>query len=520
VVFLALIIVALAAGLRPDTFFAGDPGVKLVAARNVLARPSRPFEIPLPTIDGTAVPFVEPFFARHGDHTHAVTAEIFPLLSAPFVGLFGLRGAYVLPALGFLLAVVAIAGLGRALDSRRNPLWIGVMAALTTPFLFYGLEFWEHLPAVALAALATLMLVGSPRNKGARMDRSELMPPIPGAPRTPTRAVAFGAGVLFGLATLLRPEAGWFAAAVFIAARWLDPPLPWRAVFAVIGGAAVIAAPLEIYTVLHFGTIAPPHLATNAGLLSEASAGTRTALAKLWFLSAADPSVLRATPAILVALAAPLSRTRWRGAAFLWTVAALDIVLVLLTAPNDGGAQWGPRYLLFAYVPLAILAADAAAPLGTVRVAAAAGAQQGRRPGTARTLLAPTLIAVVLTLGLWSGRASYRTLRGTKAEYGRLVDALAAAAPAGGWIVTDVWWLDQAAAAIASRARFLYADNNEEAAVLMRRLAATGDALTIVTARVEPPVTVSWTVGTCFRTVSTTQLPVRDLVAIRAVCAR
>jgi hypothetical protein len=493
--------------------------VKLVAARNVLARPAHPFEIPLPTIDSAPLPFVEPFFARHGDHTHAVTAEIFPLLSAPFIGLFGLRGAYVLPALGFLLAVVAVAGLGSALDSRRHPWWIGIMAALATPFLFYGLEFWEHLPAVALAALATLMLVGSPRKEGAGLHRPELSPAFRGAPR-PTRAVGFGAGVLFGLATLLRPEAGWFAAAVFIAARWRNPPLPWRTVLAAIGGAAVIAAPLEIYTVLHFGTIAPPHLATNAALLSEASVGTRAALAKLWFLSSADASVLRATPAILVALAAPLTRPRWRGAAFLWTVAALDVVLVLLTAPNDGGAQWGPRYLLFAYVPLAILAADAAAPLGTVRVEAEARAQQGRWPGTSRTLRATTLMAVVLTLGVWSGRASYRTLRGTKAEYGRLVDALAAAAPASGWVVTDVWWLDQAAAAIASRARFLYADNNQEAAVLMRRLDAAGGALTIVTARVEPQVTVSWTEGTCFRTVNTTQLPVRDLVAIRAVCTR
>ena len=75
--------------------------------------------------------------------------------------------------------------------------------------------------------------------------------------------------MLFGLATLLRPEAGWFAAAVIIAARWLNPPLPWRTVLAALAGAAVIAAPLEIYTVLHFGAIAPPHLATNAGLLER-----------------------------------------------------------------------------------------------------------------------------------------------------------------------------------------------------------------------------------------------------------
>ena len=95
---------------------------------------------------------------------------------------------------------------------------------LATPFLFYGLEFWEHMPAVALAALATAMVVETPR---------------PQAPR------ALAAGALFGLATLLRPEAGWFAAAVLVAARVRHPPLTWRSIaWAAVGGAA-IAAPIR-----------------------------------------------------------------------------------------------------------------------------------------------------------------------------------------------------------------------------------------------------------------------------------
>src|SRR5262249_6964770 len=162
-VFLVVGVVLLARGLRPDAFFAGDPGVKLIAARHALAHPSHPLEIPLPRFDGSPLPFVEPFFARHGDHTHAVTSQLFPLLSAPLVALFGLRGAYLLPALGFLVAVAAVSGLGRALDERRQAAWTAVVAALTTPFLFYGLEFWEHMPAVALAALGTVLLVRNAR---------------------------------------------------------------------------------------------------------------------------------------------------------------------------------------------------------------------------------------------------------------------------------------------------------------------------------------------------------------------
>src|SRR4051794_38053239 len=89
---LAAIVLALAAGLRPDAFFAGDPGVKLIAARNALAQPGRPLDIPLPRLNGSPVPFVSPFFTLHGDHSHAVTSELFPLVTAPLLAAFGLRG--------------------------------------------------------------------------------------------------------------------------------------------------------------------------------------------------------------------------------------------------------------------------------------------------------------------------------------------------------------------------------------------------------------------------------------------
>src|SRR5262245_28644440 len=102
---LALTIVVLARGLPSETFFVGDPGVKLVAARAAITHPARPLEVPLPEIGGQPIALVEPFFAVHGEHAHAVTSEAFPLLSAPLIALFGIRGAYVLPALGFLLAL-------------------------------------------------------------------------------------------------------------------------------------------------------------------------------------------------------------------------------------------------------------------------------------------------------------------------------------------------------------------------------------------------------------------------------
>jgi hypothetical protein len=482
----------IAANLRADAFFAGDPGVKLIAARNALAHPLRPLEIPLPTIGGSAAPFVEPFFVRHGDHTHAIASELFPLLTAPLIGLFGLRGAYVLPAVGFLVAIGAIAALGKALDARRDSQWTAIVAVLATPFLFYGLELWEHMPAVALGASAAVLTVRGVTQRSSR------------------RACA--AGALFVVATLLRPEAAWFAVAVLLACGWLDPRPSWRTVAAIVAGGALVAAPFELYALQHFGTLIPPHVSTNLDLLNETWGTTRAAFVRLWFLSNRNASIWRATPAIVIALAAPFRRPARRGSAFLWTAAALDAVVVLLTAPNDGGAQWGPRYLLFAYVPLVVLAADAIPSARRASFTTTEG-----RSGT-RRLFAAALVLLVLAVGGWSERAAYRTLQRTKAEYGRLVDALGAAVPAGGTVVTDVWWLDQAAAALSPRAQFLYADDDRESIELTATLqAAFVSPVVRVTSRTSPHVT-TWGDGCPAQTAET--LAIADLVMRRLDCRR
>ena len=114
------IVAVLAFGLRPDAFFVGDPGVKLASTRNALRFPTHPLQIPLPTVGTEATPHVESFFAVHGDHAHAVTSEFFPVLSAPMLAAFGLRGLYVLPALGFIATAAACAWLAVVLDPRRN----------------------------------------------------------------------------------------------------------------------------------------------------------------------------------------------------------------------------------------------------------------------------------------------------------------------------------------------------------------------------------------------------------------
>jgi hypothetical protein len=129
------VLVALARGLPAETFSVGDPGVKLVAARNAIVRPAAPLEIPLPSVGGSALPYLDPFFAVYGGHAHAVTSELFPLATAPLLAAFDVRGVYILPALDLLVALAAGARLAVLLDGRRSPALVMLAIVLGTPLL-------------------------------------------------------------------------------------------------------------------------------------------------------------------------------------------------------------------------------------------------------------------------------------------------------------------------------------------------------------------------------------------------
>src|SRR5262249_47393177 len=155
------------------------------------------------------------------------------------------------------------AWLALTLDPRRNPTLVVLIAALATPFLFYGLEFWEHAPAVALATNGTAMFVSSLRKSRAAW------------------ALAVGAGLAFGIAFLMRPETAWALVAVLVASTTLEKvrlitsakttvvKKPRLSVGLALLGAAIALAPLEIYTLRHFDRVMPSHLFANSGLVGK-----------------------------------------------------------------------------------------------------------------------------------------------------------------------------------------------------------------------------------------------------------
>ena len=129
------------------------------------------------------MPHVEPFFAMHGDHAHAVTSELFPVLSRPCSP----RSEYAVLYVAARARVhcdarrVRVAGLGAR--PAAQPGACRTRAALGTPFVFYGLEFWEHATALAMGVGGVALLL-APRD---------------GRPGRHSRAVAtLGAGVMCG----------------------------------------------------------------------------------------------------------------------------------------------------------------------------------------------------------------------------------------------------------------------------------------------------------------------------------
>jgi len=476
----SLIVVVLARGLPAETFFVGDPGVKLIAARHAIAAPSAPLAIPLPKIGGEPVSYVEPFFLVHGDHSHAVTSEIFPIASAPFIALFGIRGAYVLPAIGLMLALGGCVAIGRTLDGRRPAAGLLLAAALGTPLLFYGLEFWEHAPAAGAAALATALWL---RNR----------------PLT--------AGLSIGVAVLLRPEAVCYAIAVVVASRFLPSPPGKRAMALAASAALIPILPLEIYSLRHFHSVLPPHISSHSALMTGDWLATRATVARQWFMPRAfEIPDWWGVALVIAALSGVLIPSDRHGRAFLLVVVAVDVGLIALTAPNDGGGQWGPRYLLLAYLPAAVLLADAAAASSRANVDSASRQRI--------SLAASLMIVALIVAGAWAQRDGYRRLRTTKQIYGRVLDFVRSEAPAGTTVVTDLWWLDQVAASATADRQFLFAAEGTRNMVL-RALETSGvPRVTVFRSAEESPADDNaWMTATCYERRGVKAIPERGLAA-------
>jgi hypothetical protein len=531
---MAGLLAALSRGLPAHGFFVGDCGVKVTMMFVALERPTTPLEVPPPRIGDRAAPeFYGRFYRAHDDHAHALTSELFPILSAPFVALLGLRGAYVWPALGFLILLPLVHRLACVLEGRTIAALTIFILVCCSPVLFYALEVWEHVPAVTLTAAATLLL-------------------LTGEAR-PSRVM--GAGALLGAAFLFRPEAIWYGFALLIVHPRRSLSFASRLA---IGGAFALA-PMVVFNIVHYPALVSPHISANAALVSREWLKLRLAVPEAWLFGVRAPmariglalalagaglawlarsrprafewlrwvalvgialsavaasqqgflrdSLWAVFPCALLALV-PISNCRSEWVAALRRVIIVFTLLVALTTPNLGGGQYGPRYLLPMCVPLAILAALAVRDLMMRTVAARV---------LAGCLLIPTMLG-----SLAVQRNSYRgELRVTKRIHARIVDRLRMEARDTHYILSDLWWLDQLAASEYRARTFLLADDLAEAREAMRRLEEAGAPPVLIVrsgAESRREATTDWLEGTCYVVERTALLSDRALQFSEAVC--
>jgi hypothetical protein len=504
-----------------DAFFSGDSGVKLIAAKNAIAHRARPFEIDLPRIAGQPVLWVERFFPIHGDHAHVVQSPIFPVIAAPLIAVLGLAGAYVLPAVSYALFPLLLNAVRRRLAPDLSPLLLGFFCVAASPLFFYALEFWEHVPAAAVLAGATACFA----NADGRRTSPDLW-----------------CGTLIGVAALLRPEAVWYGPGVAAAIGWRPSRL-----LVLFLGAAIGYLPFVIYNAVHFGSLFGPHIETSLGPVGVRWLHTRFERLDLWLalssritivvallfaaswllrrvvVSRESALILALLGASLLAIAASLGYyrrealwTAWpvgglllvdvpreKAARSLLTIALVAIAGIWLTSAHDGGAQWGPRFLITVSPPLVLLTALVA--------------QKAADPGPLRVLRVG-MIAVMCICGVAITRSAYRELRGSKQLYAQLVSSAEQLIPAGSYVVTDVWWFDQVTAALYDRHTTLYAaDSGKWHEMLAALQTANIREITMVVERnVGDPST--HFEGTCYRAMDVRELRNPDLTLLLARC--
>ena len=527
----------LAAELPPHGFYSGDSGVKLIAARNAIAHPARPFEIDLPTINGRPVPHVERFFAVHGQHAHALQSPLFPVLSAPLIAVFGLRGAYLLPLIGFVALLPLLIRMAKHAAPDVSMWTVAAVGIFAGPVLFYAFEFWEHVPAIACLAGATALLSAS----------------------HPSRTHLVLSGSLSALAILLRPEAVWYAVAL---CGWQLHAKVRPTYY--IAAAALILSVFALLNFLESGNLMGLHASANLAPLLDDWARARIQRGALWFWPGRGPHdadfaswggsstlwiagilVLAAswvafflganarrcqtTALIAVAMLAldaatgaysreslwscwpaglllMVPSTRGKALAALWWLALFTIVAVWLSSTHDGGAQWGPRFVLIAAPAMIVLAA--------------ANLSDAASPGQAQRFR-QAVVVIVLLAGLWTTRAAYRELRGTKQFYAQLVEAVDRVVENGSVIVFSTWWFDQVVASLHSTRTFLYADGRPAGAAILAELQAAGihDAV-LVWSREQPEdsAAVEAVTHSCYQITDTADVPERQLRILKLRC--
>ena len=363
--------------VQPGVYFSGDGGLKALATRMHAEGRAAALAFPAPpwargAWDRGLFPFGPPFAYPVEGRPILAFPPLYSVLAAPFYAAFGEPGLYVLSLAGFAACLLALAWLSRQQGYTASGTAIAILAtALASPLLPYAAIFWEHAPATALAALALALLLSDKAWHQASSGLAAL------------------------LAAALRPELGLFEAICGLSLLAMRPTLLSRARLArfaagALAGACVVGA-------LNIGLTG--HLLGLHGKQVDLGSALAGASARRLALSA---NLVESFPLALCGFLLWLSPSH-RSLALprrLFVSAVAFTVIAPWMLPNDGGLQFGPRYLL-AWVPVTGLAL-------------AALVSRAWDPGASRPFRALLALATAagMAWGVWVNVRNGKTLAG------------------------------------------------------------------------------------------------------------
>jgi 4-amino-4-deoxy-L-arabinose transferase-like glycosyltransferase len=497
-------------------FASSDAGVKLWQVQSIVrtGRLDAPIDYAGAAYDPDHQysPFLAPWFFWENDQPYSEYVSPFIWGSAALYALWGHAGLLVLPWLAGVLSLIMATGLAWRLRPDRWAALAPVLMGLSSPLLLYSLEFWEHTPGVCLTLLALvgivkatdgahpwrwLIVAGAAAGLGLTM-RAELyvFPLALVIGLLALRAALPLSRALIGLAVggLLTAGPWW----LYQFARWGSPLGPrvtqnvpalggtdmltrlgdttgrnwtmlWPAGGEGLGAVLVLGiTALGLATLFTIGRrwrlkqLVPVMLTASVIALAAVLLARMTIWNEGWALRPDD--LLSTFPLILMLLFVPILHSNSvhlsREARFLAIVALAFSALVVIVSPFQGGVQWGPRFLLPAIAPLAIV------------VTAIVAKVWRNAAGFAR-------VGVALSFGLLFMAGAASTVLGAKFIQDGQVNNLALSAVIEQLpdrvVVTDAWFLPQGAPYTFQNKIWLLAEDEKKMFDLIQRLRKTTD---------------------------------------------
>jgi hypothetical protein len=419
---------------RDAVFFSGDGGLKYLLSQQFLNGDVSPVLQLTATSTGERL-WESGLYPFHGPFVYSIEGRrvvsfplYFPLASTPFVAIMGWRGLYVLPALSVLLLWAWLTHCWRSSGVGAPGISAGLMSAIfAAPLTLYGAIFWEHAPAAFLTSISLVLVI--PRAR-------ECLRPV-------TYLVT---GLVSGTAVFLRPES-IVAVPIFVAAtllcyrneKWREA-LIFSTGFAASVGSFLLAnhliygSPLGLHA--HQVIEGAPLFVPLIEVILARAGRFFVEFVRYWphalFLMAFLPQfMLKASP-------------RRRGALACFVAVLVSVPAVAAIVPNDGGRQWGPRYLMI-LMPWALYA------LGTSFDSTLRIASRGLR---AASLAAFILLFILgFSVNTWEGRRELaRDYRGRILPVKRIVEERPEQ-----FVLVSHWWIAQELASLSQNKTFLWA---------------------------------------------------------------